>query len=53
MIAQAEPQPVQVATSELPPQTERWPIPQAAMFIFTSASLCWIAIFAVIRALFV
>ncbi|MEZ5826181.1 MAG: hypothetical protein R3C97_16080 [Geminicoccaceae bacterium] len=53
MIAQTQPQAVVVATEELPPQTGRWPAPQAAMFIFTSASLCWIAIFALIRALFV
>ena len=33
------------------PETERWPIPHAAMFIFSCASLSWIAIFAVVRAL--
>ena len=34
------------------PETHRWPIPHAAMFIFTSASVCWIGIFAVTRFLF-
>ena len=32
------------------PQTDRWPMPQAAMFIFSCASLCWVAIFAVSHA---
>ena len=53
MIAHAKPLAVEVAAEELPPQTGRWPAPQAAMFIFTSASICWIAIFAFIRAIFV
>ncbi len=30
------------------PQIERWPLPQAAMFIFLSGSACWGVIIGVI-----
>ena len=30
------------------PQIERWPLPQAAMFIFVSGAACWGVIIAVL-----